>query len=102
MYHSTSHLLIWVLIPEDFELSSPLLKYEPNYVNYKFKILNDYLGFGNVGGFSRLRPHILRKFNATYLSQLGFDSNLNGMELVCLIQGRGKNRACEAYFKDNP
>ena len=102
MYHSTSHLLIWVLIPEDFELSSPLLKYEPNYVNYKFKILNDYLGFGNVGGFSRLRPHMLRKFNATYLSQLGFDSNLKGMELVGLIQGRGKNRACEAYFKDNP
>ena len=59
-------------------------------------------GLWQCWGFSRLRHHMLRKFNATYLSQIGFDSNIKGMELVDLIQGRGKNRACEVYFKDNP
>lgn len=87
---------------EDFDMAGPLLKYELNHVNYKFKMLNDYLGFGDVGGYAKLRPHMLRKFNATYLSQGSADSILKGMELVDLIQGRGKNRTREAYFKDNP
>ena len=43
---------------EDFDLKSPLLKYNPNHVNYKFKLLNDYLGFGEVGGYAKLRPHM--------------------------------------------
>lgn len=87
---------------EDFDMAGPLLKYELNHVNYKFKMLNDYLGFGDVGGYAKLRPHMIRKFNATYLSQGSADSILKGMELVDLIQGRGKNRTREAYFKDNP
>lgn len=86
----------------DFDLTCPLLKYELNHVNYKFKMLNDYLGFGEVGGYAKLRPHMLRKFNATYLSQGSADSILKGMELVDLIQGRGKNKTREAYYKDNP
>lgn len=87
---------------EDFDMSTPLLKYELNHVNYKFKLLNDYLGFGDVGGYAKLRPHMLRKFNATYLSQGCADAKLNGMDLVDLIQGRGKNKTREAYYKDNP
>lgn len=87
---------------EDFDFESPLLKYEVNHVNYKFKLLNDYLGFGEVGGFARLRPHMLRKFNATYLSQGSLESNILGMDLVDLLHGRGKNRTREAYYKDNP
>lgn len=86
----------------DFDMSHPLLKYGLNHVNYKFKMLNDYLGFGKVGGFSRLRPHMLRKFNATYLSQGGLDSDLLGMDLVDMLHGRGKNKTREAYYKDNP
>ena len=86
----------------DFDLNSSLLKYELNHVNYKFKLLNDYLGFGEVGGFSRLRPHMLRKFNASYLSQGSIESNLLGMDLVDMLHGRGKNRTRESYFMDNP
>lgn len=86
----------------DFDLKSPLLKYEINHVNYKFKLLNDYLGFGEVGGFSRLRPHMLRKFHASYLSQGSLESNLLGMDLVDMLHGRGKNRTRESYFMDNP
>ena len=86
----------------DFDLKSPLLKYEINHVNYKFKLLNDYLGFGEVGGFSRLRPHMLRKFNATYLTQGCLDDAILNMNIVDELHGRGKNKTRESYFKDNP
>ena len=87
---------------KDFDLASPLLKYELNHVNYKFKILNDYLGFGRAGGYARLRPHMLRKFNSTYLSQGNLEGDLLDMDSVDLLQGRGKNRTRESYYKDNP
>ena len=85
----------------DFELDDPLLKYNLNYVNYKFKALNDYLGFGTAGGFARLRPHMLRKFNSTYLTQGSPDGVLD-MGLVDELHGRGKNKTRDAYYKDNP
>ena len=87
---------------EDFDLDAPLLKYNLNHVNHKFKKLNDYLGFGEVGGYARLRPHMLRKFNSTYLTQGSFEGNLLGMDSVDLLHGRGKNKTRQAYYKDNP
>ena len=87
---------------KDFNLHEPLLKYGLNYVNYKFKMLNDYLGLGQVGGFARLRPHMLRKFNSTYLNQGTLEGDLLGMDSIDLLHGRGKNKTREAYFKDNP
>ena len=54
---------------EDFNLDNPILKYSLSHVNNKFKIVNDVLGFGQAGGFSRFRPHMIRKFHATYLNQ---------------------------------
>ena len=87
---------------EDFDLKSPLLKYNPNHVNYKFKLLNDYLGFGEVGGYAKLRPHMLRKFNSTYLNQGTLEGGLLGMNSVDILHGRGKNKTREAYYKDNP
>ena len=86
----------------DFDLESPLLKYDVNHVNRKFKKLNDYLGFGEVGGYARLRPHMLRKFNATHLTQGSMNDDLLGMDLVDELHGRGKNKTREAYYKDNP
>ena len=87
---------------KDFNLHEPLLKYGLNYVNYKFKMLNDYLGFGQAGGFARLRPHMLRKFNSTYLNQGTLEGELLGMDSIDLLHGRGKNKTRAAYFKDNP
>ena len=87
---------------EDFDLDAPLLKYNLNHVNHKFKKLNDYLGFGEVGGYARLRPHMLRKFNSTYLTQGSFEGDLLGMDSVDLLHGRGKNKTRQAYYKDNP
>ncbi|WP_288267545.1 hypothetical protein [uncultured Methanobrevibacter sp.] len=87
---------------KDFDLDAPLLKYNLNHVNYKFKLLNDYLGFGQAGGFARLRPHMLRKFNSTYLSQGSLDGNLLAMDSVDMLHGRGKSKTRESYYKDNP
>ena len=86
----------------DFNIDDPLLKYDVNHVSFKCKILNDRLGFGEAGGYSRLRPHMLRKFNSTYLNQGVIDGNLLGMDRVDLLHGRGKNMTRESYFKDNP
>lgn len=86
----------------DFDLDGSLLRYNLSHVNYKFKMLNDYLGFGEVGGYSKLRPHMLRKFNATYLTQGTLDGDLLGMDLVDMLHGRGKNKTREAYYMDNP
>lgn len=86
----------------DFNMENPLLKYDVNHVNYRFKILNDYLELGEVGGFSRLRPHMLRKFNATHLSQGSIERGLLDMDCVDLLHGRGKNSTRQSYFKDNP
>lgn len=87
----------------DFDLESPLLNYSVNYVNAKCKFLNDALNFGYAGGFSRFRPHMFRKFNATSLYQGSLTHNykLNMDEVDCL-HGRGKNQTRQAYFKDNP
>ncbi|MEE1157647.1 MAG: hypothetical protein U0K80_09535 [Methanobrevibacter sp.] len=86
----------------DFELADPLLKYGVNHVTDRFRRLNDYLGLGEVGGYARLRPHMLRKFNSTYLNQGTLEGDLLGMDSIDLLHGRGKNKTRDAYFKDNP
>ena len=87
---------------KDFSLTDPLLKYNINYVNHRFALLNDSLGFGKAGGFIRLRPHMLRKFHSTHLAQGSLADKKLSMDEVDLLHGRGKNRTREAYFKDNP
>ena len=87
---------------EDFDLDAPLLGHGLNHVNYKFKALNDYLGFGEAGGFARLRPHMLRKFNSTHLSQGSIGGEMLAMDSVDMLHGRGKNKTRESYYKDNP
>lgn len=85
----------------DFDLDGCLLKYSLNHVNHKFKLINDMLGLGEVGGFSKFRPHMIRKFHATQLNQGSGEDNLD-MDLVDLLQGRSKSKTRDAYFKDNP
>lgn len=86
----------------DFRLEDPLLKYELNSVTNRFKSLNDYLGFGEVGGFARLRPHMIRKFHSTHLNQGSLTNKKLSMDEIDLLHGRGKNKTRETYFKDNP
>ena len=85
----------------DFDFKSCLLKYNLNHVNHKCRRINDELGLGNVGGFSKFRPHMIRKFHATQLNQGSLESGL-AMDLVDMLHGRIKSRTRNAYFKDNP
>ncbi len=86
----------------DYELADPLLKYEVNHVTDKFRSLNDYLGLGEVGGYARLRPHMLRKFHSTHLNQGSLLEGQLSMDEIDILHGRGKNKTRESYFKDNP
>lgn len=45
---------------------------------------------------------MLRKFNATYLTQGCLDGILLNMDLVDELHGRGKDQTRQTYFKDNP
>jgi integrase len=87
---------------KDFDLDTPLLKYTLSHINYKFKLLNDYLGFGEVSGSVRLRPHMLRKFHASYLNQSSLEDDLLNMDDVDVLHGRRRNKTRESYFKENP
>ena len=69
------------------------------YLTQKFIHLNDRLGLGKVGHNRRFRPHMLRKFHASQLSQ---GENALPVHLVDSLQGRGKNKVHRAYFLDNP
>lgn len=88
---------------EDFDLDAPLLKYSINHVNYKCKQINDVLGLGVVGGYSKFRPHMFRKFHATYLNQgtIGGGFKIE-MDYVDMFHGRPKNQTRQTYFKTNP
>ena len=87
---------------DDFDLKSSLLKYGLNYVNFRFKVLNDLRSIGDAGGYGRLRFHMIRKFHSTYLSRGSTDSGQLSRDDIDCLQGRGKNTTRETYFKDNP
>lgn len=69
------------------------------YLTQKFIHLNDRLGLGKVGHNRRFRPHMLRKFHASQLSQ---GENALPVNLIDTLQGRGKTKVHRAYFLDNP
>lgn len=69
------------------------------YLTQKFIHLNDKLGLGKVGHNRRFRPHMLRKFHASELSQ---GENALPVNLIDTLQGRGKTQVHRAYFLDNP
>lgn len=74
-----------------------LFKTNRDALNAGYKLLNDTLKLGEVNGYRRLRSHMLRKFNASYL----YDDGMS-MEDIDAIQGRAKDATHNAYFKDNP
>ena len=67
--------------------------------------INDRLGYGRVSEERKLRPHMLRKFHATYIkgSVLTYeeDSILSNAE-IDEMQGRGKTSVQDTYIKTNP
>ena len=66
-------------------------------MNYVFNVLNDKLALGKKGTYTRLRPHMLRKFHASRLHNAGMS-----IDKVDSLQGRSKNKVHTAYFLDDP
>ena len=70
--------------------------YESYFIGY-FQRINDELGLGRVGHYSRFRSHMLRKFHASALYNDGMSlDNVND------LQGKAKNKTDQAYFMINP
>lgn len=67
--------------------------------------LSKKLGYGSAGGHHRLRPHMIRKFHATYIrgSVLSYEeSSLITNSEIDEMQGRGKTSVQDTYIKTNP
>ena len=79
---------------EEVTIDSKVFPYPKGTYTKKYWSLNQRLGLGFVGKYSKFRSHALRKFHA---SNLGC-----GTEIIDELQGRGKNTVHEAYIKDRP
>lgn len=99
---ATQFILKVKLKNRDFNLDSPLLEGSLDYIGSKFRFINDYLDLDYAGDYRRFRPHMLRKFNATYLNNEWVKSDLLDMESVDTLHGKGKDSTRQSYFKDNP
>lgn len=67
--------------------------------------INQKLGFGMVAEESKLRSHMLRKFNATYIrgGALTYEEqSLISNSQIDEMQGRGKTAVQDTYIKTNP
>lgn len=84
------------------KLKPKLLTNNKHYFRKKLSDINDNYGYGYAGGHRRLRPHMLRKFHATYISSsvldYGEESALRNYE-VDELQGRGTTQVQDAYIK---
>ena len=70
--------------------------YESYFIGY-FQRINDELGLGRIGHYSRFRSHMLRKFHASALYNDGMS-----LDDVNDLQGKAKNKTDQAYFMTNP
>ena len=67
--------------------------------------INKQLKLGEAGNHNRLRPHMIRKFNATYIrgSALTYEEHsLISNADIDEMQGRGKTSVQDTYIKTNP
>ena len=77
----------------------PLFKIHERYLNMIFERLNEYFQLGKLSnGYSRLHPHMLRRYNATQLAEAGMST-----DHINLLQGRKiQGVAHESYIRINP
>lgn len=96
---STHAILNYLSSRENLSLEDKLFDLHPITINRKFAKLNDVLGFGGAGSYRKLVPHMLRKFQASILTNC--EHHLTEAE-VDVIQGRSKDTVHKTYFKNDP
>lgn len=91
---ATDYIIRYLKTRKDLELSDKLFDISDSLLSFKFRQINDEMGWGFKGKYRFFRSHALRKFNA---SNIGLSS-----EYIDLIQGRGKDEIYTTYIKTNP
>lgn len=99
---TTDAILEWLILrlqmceekDEELKREDSLWGFRPRQISYHFQRINDELNFGYKEKYRFLRPHSLRKFNA---SNIGLSE-----ENIDLIQGRSKDSIHATYIKTNP
>lgn len=86
-------------------MSDKLLNVHKSTMNRICSKLNNKFNLGKAGDSYRLRPHMLRKFHATYIrgSALTYEENVRiSNSQIDEMQGRGKTSVQDTYIKSNP
>lgn len=88
----------YLLTRENLTMESPLFDINYKYMSDLFKSVNDQLGLGKNGQFSRFASHMLRRYHATQLIESGMAE-----AKVDLLQGRKpRSIAYTSYIKIKP
>lgn len=95
---SVTAIAQYLLTREKLTPESPLFNINYKYMSDLFKSVNDNLGLGRNGQFSRFASHMLRRYHATQLIESGMSE-----AKVDLLQGRRpRSIAYQSYIKIKP
>ena len=86
---------------EDSELTceDKLFDISQSHLNYTFRRINNKLGLGLVGKYTKFRCHVLRKYQASTL--LNLENIQWTIDEIDALQGRSKDKTHRAYFHDD-
>ena len=102
---ASAKLYEYELPSSNHSISNKLLNVHKSSMNRICSKLNKRLNLGIAGGSYRLRPHMFRKFHATYIrgSALTYEENVRiSNSQIDELQGRGKTKVQDTYIKSNP
>ena len=86
-------------VPEKLSYDDNLLDISDVHLQYTFRKINAKLNLGNVGKFTKLRCHMLRKYQASTL--LNSEILTWTVEEIDALQGRSMDITHQAYFKNS-
>lgn len=84
---------------DELNTQKKLFKIEKKYLNRKFREINELLGGESSGAWTKFRPHMLRKFNASALINAETPFTIDEVDA---IQGRSKDMTHRTYFLEDP
>lgn len=86
-------------LPEQLCCDDKLFDVSESHLNYTFRRINNKLGLGKVGKYTKFRCHVLRKYQASAL--LNFGEIQWTIDEIDTLQGRSKDKTHRAYFHDD-
>lgn len=96
---ATKEIINYLYTRNNLSYEDKLFQIHPLTINRKFKEINTALGFGSAGSYNKFVPHMLRKYQASVLTNC---KNAFTEEEVDVIQGRSKDKIRNSYFKNDP